>query len=72
MKDQVTENFVEKAMILFKNSMDNFTKRSAALIINGSGWGENVIMHERELELQLRTIIKNAREKEIDKLQLLM
>jgi hypothetical protein len=46
-----------------------FKKRAVDLVIDGSGWGEQVSLHERELELQLTNLIKNAREKEIDKLQ---
>ena len=37
-------------------------------MLEGSGWGEQAIINERELELQLTSLIKNAREKEIDKL----
>ena len=39
------------------------------MVVEGSGWGEQVIAHEKDLAFQLRALINNAREKELDKLQ---
>jgi hypothetical protein len=49
--------------------MGNFKKNSANLIIENSGWGENVQQHIDEIEMMLGKITKVAREKEIEKLQ---
>jgi hypothetical protein len=45
----------------------SFRKQASDLIVEGSGWGEHVIAYETELSMQLRALINNAREKEIDK-----
>ena len=49
--------------------MGTFKKNSANLIIENSGWGENVQQHIDEIDLMLEKITKVAREKEIEKLQ---
>ena len=67
-RDRVIEEFSQKTSGLYSDTMGNFKKRAADLIVEGSGWGENVMIHEKELDLQLRTLIKNTREREIDKL----
>lgn len=36
--------------------------------MENSKWEEQVLVHDRELEQQLKTLINNAREKEIEKL----
>ena len=48
--------------------MGTFKKNSANLIIENSGWGENVQQHIDEIDLMLEKITKVAREKEIEKL----
>lgn len=67
-RDQVIEQFHEKTQALFKNTTDYYKKKSAAMILEGSGWGEQVLIHEKELEQQLMNLIKNLREKELEKL----
>jgi hypothetical protein len=42
---------------------------SSELIIENSGWGEQVHQHEQELEGQLRAIIKSQRDREIEKME---
>jgi len=68
-KDQVNENFHSQAELAFSTSLNTFKKQAAALVVEGSGWGEHVSAHEKDLAFQLRALINNAREKELDKLQ---
>jgi hypothetical protein len=49
-RDQVIENFSERTESLFNDTMEYYSKKSAALILEGSGWGEQVQIHKRELE----------------------
>ena len=70
-KDQVNENFYGITERAYEEALNTFRKQAADLVVEGSGWGEQVLAHETELALQLRVIINNAREKEIDKLQIL-
>ena len=48
--------------------MAYFKKKSCTLIIENSGWGEQYGVHEKELEIIMKGIIKNGKEKEIDKM----
>jgi hypothetical protein len=41
-RDQVIENFSDRTETLFKDTMTYYVKRSADLILEGSGWGEQV------------------------------
>lgn len=68
-KEQVNENFHEQAENAFINAIKEFKKQAANLVVEGSGWGEQVSAHEKDLAFQLRALINNAREKELDKLQ---
>lgn len=54
-KDQVIEGFTDKAENLFKDTVTFFKKRSVELILEGSGWGEQVVIHERELEQLMKS-----------------
>jgi hypothetical protein len=40
LKDQVIEQFHEKTNKLFLDTLNVFKKKSADLILDGSGWGE--------------------------------
>jgi predicted lipid-binding transport protein (Tim44 family) len=52
-----------------QEEMGNFKKKSANLIIENSGWGENVQENIADISMMLEKITKVAREKEINKLQ---
>lgn len=41
------------------------------MIVDGTSWGQQVIADEAELASQIQSLVNNAREKEIDKLQML-
>jgi len=49
--------------------MGNFKKKSANLIIENSGWGENVQENIADISMMLEKITEVAREKEVLKLQ---
>lgn len=70
-RDQVNEKFYEITESFYTQAMNDFSKSAAELVVEGSGWGEQVLAHETELAIQLRVLINNAREKEMDKLQML-
>ena len=40
-------------------------------MIENAGWSSQISIHEADVNQQLRSLINNAREKEIDKLQVL-
>ena len=70
-RDEVNEFFYEQTERAFTETMTSFRKQATELIVDGSGWGEHVVAYETELSIQLRGLINNAREKEIDKFLLL-
>jgi uncharacterized protein YllA (UPF0747 family) len=70
-KDQVNEDFARVTERGYNEALSRFQKHAADLIVDGTNWGEQVLAHEAELAQQLRSLINNAREKEIDKLQML-
>jgi hypothetical protein len=70
-KDQINENFSEITTEGYNNSIKRFKKLSESLIVDGTSWGQQVIADEAELASQIYSLINNAREKEIDKLQML-
>lgn len=39
--------------------------------MEGSGWEEQVLLHEADVRQQLKSLVQNAKEKEVDKLQIL-
>jgi hypothetical protein len=51
--------------------MKNFTSLSGDLVIDGSGWGNQVHIHQTELKSQLNSIISNTRQRELEKMQTL-
>jgi hypothetical protein len=53
----VIENFTEQTGGLYSDTINHFIKRSADLVVEGSGWGEQVVIHEKEFESQLRNLI---------------
>lgn len=67
----MNEKFYVQTENAFKNALSGFRKAAADLVVDGSGWGEQVLAHETELCMQLRALINNARDKEMDKLQVL-
>ncbi|CDW88237.1 uncharacterized protein STYLEM_17355 [Stylonychia lemnae] len=70
-RDQVNEKFFESSQNLFNECAISFKKQIANLVVDGSGWGEQALNHQNDIDQQLRSLIQNAREKEIDKLQVL-
>jgi hypothetical protein len=56
-KDNVNESFSVSTKTLFNETNDFFKNKSSELIFEGSGWGEQVTMHERELQNQLKSFI---------------
>lgn len=68
-KGQINEDFVEHSQDLFTQTINMFTKQSAKLIIDGSGWGNNVQSHQNEIQSQLKVVVQRYQEKEIEKLQ---
>ena len=67
-KDQVNEQYYKETQSMFQDSLAYFKRKSCGLIIENSGWGEQYIIHEKELEMMMKSVIKNGKEKEIDKL----
>lgn len=55
-RDDINENFCRDADNLNESTMNEFKKRSAELIIEGSGWGEHVLHHNSELAAQLKDL----------------
>lgn len=70
-KDEVNEEFAQQSGELYHRIITEFKKQSESLIMENSNWGDQVHMHYSEIEQQLKTLIHHAREKEIDKLQVL-
>jgi hypothetical protein len=70
-RDQVNEQFAETTDRLYHEHFSSFKKQAADLIFEGSGWGEQVMIHESDVNQQMKSLISNSREKEIDKLQAL-
>lgn len=70
-KDVVNEEFYFMVEKMFYEAMDYFRMQNQFLIIEGTNWHEQIKIHESDLSQQLNNLINNAREKEIDKLQLL-
>ena len=66
-KEEVNEFFYEQTERAYNDTLHAFRKQASLLIVEGSGWGEQVVAYETELSLQLRALINNAREKELDK-----
>ena len=56
---------------MFEDKISQFKKKCAELIIENSGWGDQVSQHQSELETILLNLVKNARDKEIQKLSTL-
>lgn len=65
----VNDDFSKQAADIKRKIISSFIKSAAELVIDDSGWGDQVYLHENELAHNLDLIIKNMREKEIDKLQ---
>jgi Root hair defective 3 GTP-binding protein (RHD3) len=70
-RDSVNEQFYKLTETAYIEAVTGFRKQAAELVVDGSGWGEQLLAHETELSMQLRALIANAREKELDKLQVL-
>lgn len=70
-RDQVNEVFAETSTKLYNEAFGNFKKHATDLIFEGSGWGDQVLAHQNDVNQQMKSLIANAREKEIDKLQVL-
>ena len=70
-KDQVNEEFKSITDRLYQDHSALFQKLTAEMVVEGSGWGQQAVMHEADLNQQLKALIEQAREKEIDKLQML-
>eukprot|EP00347_Sterkiella_histriomuscorum_P023862 403333128 len=70
-REQVNENFYETSQKLFHDCTNLFKMQSADLVVDGSGWGELAMINQNDIDQQLRALIQNARDKEIDKLQVL-
>ena len=49
-RDQVNEDFHEQSQELYKKIVDNFKDMSQSLIMEGSRWEEQVLIHDREIE----------------------
>jgi sugar diacid utilization regulator len=64
----VNDNFSKQTSKMFEDNISLFKKKSAELIIENSGWGDQVSQHQSELEQILLNLVKNARDKEIEKL----
>lgn len=67
-KDTVNEDFANYSESLYQEMTTFFKKESATLVLEGSGWGQQVLIHDTDLQQQLNSLITHAREKEIDKL----
>ena len=70
-KEQVNENFYQATERLFEEYTSQYKRESSGLVIENAGWSSQVTIHEADVTQQLRSLINNAREKEIDKLQVL-
>ena len=70
-KEQVNENFYQSTERLFEEYTSQYKDESAGLVIENAGWSSQISIHEADVNQQLRSLINNAREKEIDKLQVL-
>ena len=67
-KEQVNENFYQSTERLFEEYTAQYKDESAGLVIENAGWSSQISIHEADVNQQLRSLINNAREKEIDKL----
>lgn len=45
LKDQIITHFSEKSEKLFAEILGQFKKKSSDLILENSGWGEQVMIH---------------------------
>ena len=61
---------MESVEQLFIDQLEQFRARAKDLSIN-ENWAETIQVHESDLTQQMNSLVTNAREKEIDKLQLL-
>lgn len=48
-RDQVNEQFAETSERLYNEFFGTFKKHAAELIVEGSGWGEQVMIHESDV-----------------------
>lgn len=48
--------------------LDDFHAKTADLILEESNWSDQVNMHDVELQNQLKSLVKNQRERELDKM----
>lgn len=67
-REIVNDDFTNQAKDIKTKIIHSFIKTAADLVIDDSGWGDQVYLHQNELEHALDLIIKNNRDKEIDKL----
>ena len=49
-KDKVNESFFQISQNMFSDMIGTFKKKASDLILENSGWGEQYIIHEKELE----------------------
>lgn len=68
-KDAVNDSFHKQSTALVKDLLNDFSKVSTSLIIEGSGWEERVQQQNEELKRQLWQQVQHIREKEIGKLK---
>ena len=67
-KDAVNDMFVSQTSKLCHEMLLKFKKQAGAMVIPESGWNDLVNQHKQELDGQLHSIIKNQREREMDKM----
>ena len=67
-RDAINDTFMEQTTKVLDSCMRKFKTMSAELIIENSGWENQVTSNNNELQSQLETVIKNARDREMEKM----
>ena len=71
-RDMINDKFYSQSLGLFEENIKAFTKKSADMVLESSGWSSSVSQHQIELSEQLKSIIKAQREREIEKMQIII
>lgn len=67
-KDAVNDQFTQQTNQMLKKVLTDFEKHSREIVVENSGWEDQVQQDTHELENQLLSVIKSQRERELDKM----
>lgn len=67
--EDIASSVAQILKALYTNKVSSFQRHTTALIFEGSGWEKHTNIYQKELEAMLSDLIKNCKDKLLNKLQ---